>query len=124
MVSHRFLLLIAATIFLISNQTLGFVTPKAFQCRLQRDATSSIPECSRFSEATQHFAKPDDEEQKEQVQVGSKEYYEGFISRDLAEDSERVTGDAVLNPTFKFVGGVSIVIVVLLIAFLFSNGLI
>lgn len=63
----------------------------------------------------------------EKVRLGTKEYYAGFVTRDVGTDemtdSKRVTGDAVLGPTLKFVGGISVVIVGLLLAFLGSNGL-
>ena len=64
------------------------------------------------------------EEQTEEVKVGSKEYYDGFISSGLNDEPrERVTGDAVLGPTFKFVGGFAVLIVALLLGFMASNGL-
>ena len=56
--------------------------------------------------------------------VGSKEYYQGFLNRSPSEEPiERVTGDAVLGPTLKFAGGVSLILVGLLLVFLGSNGL-
>lgn len=65
-----------------------------------------------------------EENTEEQVKVGSKDYYSGFLSRGIKEDSEdRVTGDAVLLPTLKFVGGFSVIIGALLLVFLASNGL-
>ena len=46
-------------------------------------------------------------------------------SRSLNEEPiERVSGDAILGPTFKFVGFMTILIVGLTGAFLFSNGII
>ena len=61
---------------------------------------------------------------EEVVPVGSKEYYAGFISRDMStEPEERVTGDALLFPILKFVGGSFVIIGALLVAFLASNGL-
>ena len=61
----------------------------------------------------------------EMTTVGSSEYYQGFISRSVNEEpTERVTGDAVLGPTFKFVGGFALILVVLTAAFLASNGII
>jgi len=58
------------------------------------------------------------------VKVGSGEYYEGFLKRSLTEEpSDRVTGDAILGPTIKFVGGASVILLALLIAFLSSNDL-
>ena len=68
----------------------------------------------------------DDDETETKVAVGSKEYYAGFIQRSLLsgeEPAERVTGDAILGPTFKFVGGAMVVIVALLVGFMASNGL-
>ena len=58
------------------------------------------------------------------VKIGTDEYYDGFLSRSLdGEPAERVTGDALLGPTFKFVSGFVVVIGALLLGFLASNGL-
>jgi len=58
------------------------------------------------------------------TQVGSKEYYEGFISRGLNEEPvERVSGDALLGPILKFAASASIGIAFFLVLFLASNGL-
>jgi len=66
----------------------------------------------------------DDNNDETKVAVGSKEYYAGFTERSLSEEpAERVTGDAILGPTFKFVGGAMVVIVALLVGFMASNGL-
>ena len=66
---------------------------------------------------------PGDDEKK--VKVGSEEYYEGFLSRSMSEEpAERVTGDALLGPTFKFVGGGVVIIAALFLGFMVSNGLI
>mmetsp|Transcript_32261 Transcript_32261/g.63919 ORF Transcript_32261/g.63919 Transcript_32261/m.63919 type:complete len:113 (-) Transcript_32261:275-613(-) len=63
--------------------------------------------------------------ESEKNQVGSSEYYKGFISRSVNEEpKERITGDAILIPTLKFVGGMSLVLILLLFGFLASNGLI
>ena len=76
-----------------------------------------------------HFAQKSDDSKNrkvgdEDVPLGSAEYYSGFVSRGLTEDpDERVTGDAVLIPTLKFVGGFTVVIGALLVGFLASNGL-
>ena len=60
----------------------------------------------------------------ENVEVGSKEYYSGFVSRNLNQEPEqRVTGDAILVPTLKFVGGFAVILAFLLVGFLASNGL-
>lgn len=64
------------------------------------------------------------QQQQEEVQVGSKEYYSGFVSRKIDEEpEERITGDAVLVPTMKFVGGFAAVLIALFFGFLASNGL-
>lgn len=61
----------------------------------------------------------------ENVKVGSSEYYQGFISRKVDEEpEERITGDAVLGPTLKLAGQVTVVLVLLTVGFLASNGLI
>ncbi len=59
------------------------------------------------------------------MKVGSSEYYKGFVSRQINEEpEERITGDAVLGPTLKLAGQVTVVLAVLTIGFLASNGLI
>lgn len=72
---------------------------------------------------------PDDQSNgniiEDKMAVGSSEYFRGFISRSVNDEPlERVTGDAILGPTLKFVGGVSVVLVLLTLAFLASNGII
>lgn len=69
-------------------------------------------------------SKMDAEEETSTVEVGSKEYYSGFVSRGLVEpDEDRVTGDAILGPTVKFVGVFSVLIGTLFLFFMVSNGL-
>ena len=61
----------------------------------------------------------------ENVKVGSSEYYQGFLSRKVDEEpGERITGDAVLGPTLKLAGQVTVVLVLLTVGFLASNGII
>ena len=61
---------------------------------------------------------------EEAVKLGSEAYYKGFVSRSIGEEpEERVTGDAVLGPTFKFVGGFAVGLVALVFGFMASNGL-
>lgn len=56
--------------------------------------------------------------------IGSTEYYRGFLTRSPNEEPiERITGDAILGPTLKFAGGISLILVVLVLVFLGSNGL-
>ncbi len=67
------------------------------------DAFSTPTPITRQQSLVLLKAQPDKEET---VPVGSEEYYKGFLSRTLEEEPvERVTGDAILGPTFKFVGG-------------------
>eukprot|EP00956_Cyclotella_meneghiniana_P020187 scaffold35328_cov62-Cyclotella_meneghiniana.AAC.6 len=69
-------------------------------------------------------SKSSDEDQENKVAVGSSEYYQGFMNRSLNEEPvERVTGDAILGPTFKFVGGFAAILMVLTLGFLASNGI-
>lgn len=65
-----------------------------------------------------------DEDEENLTSIGSTEYYKGFITRSAKEEPiERVTGDAILGPTLKFAGGVSFILVALVVVFLGSNGL-
>ncbi|KAL7450131.1 hypothetical protein ACHAWC_002103 [Mediolabrus comicus] len=64
------------------------------------------------------------DEDENLTSIGSTEYYKGFITRSAKEEpTERVTGDAILGPTLKFAGGVSFILVALVVVFLGSNGL-
>ena len=92
----------------------------------QIDMSNIVGSTSRRKHPNQQlFAKLEQGDDKaDQVQVGTKEYYSGFISRDINEEpEERVTGDAVLIPTLKFVGGFAAILGVLFFAFLVSNDL-
>eukprot|EP00977_Amphora_coffeiformis_P016651 scaffold5215_cov181-Amphora_coffeaeformis.AAC.5 len=65
------------------------------------------------------------QDEKDMVEIGSKEYIQGMMSRSVEEEPiERVTGDKVLGPTLRLAGGVTGVLVALVLAFLFSNGII
>uniref|UniRef100_A0A7S3DRR4 Uncharacterized protein n=1 Tax=Entomoneis paludosa TaxID=265537 RepID=A0A7S3DRR4_9STRA len=60
---------------------------------------------------------------EETVGLGSREYYAGFVSRDMQENEQRVTGEALLGPTLKLGLGASMILGGLVLAFLASNGL-
>lgn len=65
-----------------------------------------------------------DDAQENVVKVGSKEYYSGFLSRDLqGESGERVSGDALLGPTMKFIAGSTVILTFFFVGFLVANGL-
>ncbi|KAL7468453.1 hypothetical protein ACHAXS_008678 [Conticribra weissflogii] len=65
------------------------------------------------------------EDESEKTRVGSSEYFQGLISRSVNEEpKERISGDAILIPTLKFVGGISLVLILFLFGFFVSNGLI
>lgn len=115
MTPRRRLLLALLTAQLLPVNSIGFANPQA-QGMLERDSERLIKE----HKSSKHFAKPKD---KDNDKAGSKEYYQGFVSSDLVEEEDRVTGDALLGPTFKFVGSVSVLIAALLLVFLISNGL-
>lgn len=117
----RIAVLLATTITLLLNTPttngIGFANPQA-QGMLERNQEKLLKE----HHSHKHFAKPEDEENKV-VKEKSKEYYEGLVSSSLEEPEERVTGDAVLKPTVKFAGSVTVLIAALLLVFLISNGL-
>ena len=70
-------------------------------------------------------ASPRQDDDDNVVELGSKEYIQGMVTRSVDEESEeRVTGDKVLGPTLRLAGGVTAVLVGLVAAFLFSNGII
>ena len=102
----------------------AFPQPNTFSHRSPISRTSSNSR-SKFSSSqpSQLFQQQVDESDPE-VKVGSKEYYAGFLSRDLDEAGERVAGDKVLLPTLKFAAGSAVVIGLLFFGFLSSNGLI
>ena len=67
----------------------------------------------------------DDEETKseEQVEVGTKDYYSGFLSSPIQDETVAERGSG-LEQALKLGGGVVAVLVVLVAGFLASNGLI
>ena len=63
-------------------------------------------------------------DEKKKTKIGSSEYYQGFVTQSINDEpEERVTGDAVLIPTLKFVGSISVVLILLTVGFLASNDL-
>lgn len=65
-----------------------------------------------------------DKSSDDKVAVGTEEYYKGFVTRSLDEEpADRVSGDALLGPTFKFVGGAAAILGALFLGFLVSNGI-
>lgn len=62
--------------------------------------------------------------EKEDVEIGSKEYIEGLLSSSIRDEPiERVSGNTILGPTFKIVGGFSILLMALFLGFMAANGL-
>ena len=102
-------------------------TPAAARC----DPASHNSCRNTFAPSIEHITKITSlnnsnnlDNEDELTTVGSKEYYQGFLNRSPSEEPiERVTGDAVLGPTLKFAGGVSLFLVGLVLVFLGSNGL-
>lgn len=58
----------------------------------------------------------------EKVEVGSKEYLEGFLSSPIQDETVAERGSG-LEQALKLGGGVTIVLVLLVVGFLASNGL-
>jgi hypothetical protein len=99
----------------------AFVAPKNNHSR----ARSQVSRIGQFhhdvsgsSQSTFLFAA----DKEDKVQVGSKEYLEGFISSPIQDETvpERGTG---LEQALKLAGAFSIALVALFIAFMVSNGL-
>ena len=93
---------------------------------LRRTASSFNFEVGQIFSSRRNFlqatSKQDD---NDEVEIGSKEYIQGMMSRSVEEEPvERVTGDKVLGPTLRLAGGVTGVLVALVLAFLLSNGII
>ena len=68
------------------------------------------------------FQTKKDENTKE-VEVGSKEYLEGFISSPIQDGSVEQRGTG-LEQGLKLAGSASVVLILLFVGFMFSNGLI
>jgi hypothetical protein len=117
--ARRRLFLLLVLTFTCQTYAIGFANPQA-QGMLERNQEKLIKEHGHSHKLA---AKPNDDS-KDKVKENSKEYYEGMLSSSLtSEDPDRVTGDAILKPTVKFVGSVSVLIAALLLVFLISNGL-
>ncbi|KAL3805566.1 hypothetical protein HJC23_005810 [Cyclotella cryptica] len=129
--SCRNLLLLIGVVFL---STFAIVPSSAFTSTFaslhHKSFIKPKEHCIKNNILFQSQNQPSDEKSnsniaQDKVAVGSSEYYQGFISRSVNDEPvERITGDAILGPTLKFVGGVSVVLVLLTLAFLASNGII
>ena len=101
---------------------LSMITTTPIHAFIAPTRTSSIRITNNTPQLCQ--SKSPDEDKENNVAVGSSEYYQGFMNRSLNEEPvERVTGDAILGPTFKFVGGFAAILMVLTLGFLTSNGI-
>lgn len=68
------------------------------------------------------FDKQPDNNDDEVVEVGTKEYYDGFISSPIQDETVAERGSG-LEQALKLAGGVVVVLVVLVAGFMASNGL-
>lgn len=59
---------------------------------------------------------------EEQVEVGTKEYYDGFLSSPILDETVAERGSG-LEQALKLGGGVVLVLIVLVAGFMASNGL-
>lgn len=115
------LLLLLMSSFTASLMQISPVSRSAWAIVVRKDPI----QCRRHPWKANLSAKTNDNENnKNVVALGSEEYYKGFVSRSLEEEpAERISGEALLGPTFKFVGGFAILIGVLFLGFMASNGL-
>ena len=74
---------------------------------------------SRFESKTTLFDAPEDTE----VEVGSKDYYDGFLSSPIQDETVAERGSG-LEQALKLGGGFAAVLAVLFVGFMASNGLI
>ena len=65
----------------------------------------------------------EEEDEQGQVEVGTKEYYGGFLSSPIQDETVAERGSG-LEQALKLGGGVVVVLVVLVLGFMASNGLI
>ena len=127
---------------LIAYAIANFVNPttvEAFQTA-RHSSVRVTPSFSSFDSATSHFVakgtKPihtrlfetqqDDDantQTEEQVAVGTQEYYKGFLSSPIQDETVAERGSG-LEQALKLGGGVIVVLIVLVVGFLASNGLI
>ena len=125
-------------VYLLSAATLEFSnaftnsSPRSNRMRLSRKNDESTLKQVLLAEYQSHHVlfntkqENDDDARGESgdVQVGTKEYYAGFVSRGVNDEvDERVSGDKVLVPTLKLVGGSFFVLGLLFVGFMVSNGL-
>jgi hypothetical protein len=110
-------LLIGALLIITAAPVSAFSVPSSIFPSASKAFTSNREDATRLFQSQN--------KDTDKVEIGSSEYYQGFLNRSLNEEpSKRVTGDAILGPTFKFVGGFAAILVVLTFGFLASNGLI
>ena len=105
---------------------LGAVAIEAFQQLVAPVSFGGI-RYSRFrSSNSQLWGGENDEsanQEDEKVEVGSKEYMQGFLSSPIQDESVAERGSG-LEQALKLGGGVAVVLILLVVGFLASNGLI
>ena len=127
---------------LIAYAIANFVNPttvEAFQTA-RHSSVRVTPSFSLVDSATSHFVamgtksihtrlfetQQDDDantQTEEQVALGTQEYYKGFLSSPIQDETVAERGSG-LEQALKLGGGVIVVLVVLVVGFLASNGLI
>mmetsp|Transcript_15412 Transcript_15412/g.31161 ORF Transcript_15412/g.31161 Transcript_15412/m.31161 type:complete len:217 (-) Transcript_15412:517-1167(-) len=121
----------ASRSLLVSPAAAAFIDPSPLRFRtsppfLRSSSSVFTPHMSQSSSDEGGIVAVDERNDNgDSVKVGSSDYYKGFVSRSVEEEpKERISGDALLGPTLKFAGGVSVILLLLTVAFLTSNGII
>eukprot|EP00565_Helicotheca_tamesis_P004633 CAMPEP_0185731300 /NCGR_PEP_ID=MMETSP1171-20130828/12513_1 /TAXON_ID=374046 /ORGANISM="Helicotheca tamensis, Strain CCMP826" /LENGTH=125 /DNA_ID=CAMNT_0028400537 /DNA_START=120 /DNA_END=497 /DNA_ORIENTATION=+ len=109
---------ISTTAFVVPNNSKRSISTTAALQNHQYLLKKKHAVISTTTSSSNLFNSPNKEEEKDAS------YYQGFLNRDITEEpAERVSGDALLGPTLKLAGGTTVVMGVLILGFMASNGL-
>mmetsp|Transcript_14418 Transcript_14418/g.33165 ORF Transcript_14418/g.33165 Transcript_14418/m.33165 type:complete len:135 (-) Transcript_14418:1595-1999(-) len=105
----------------------AFQTPCHFVTGTIKTTPSFVSSRTNTLGTTRLFDKPVDEAQpatktEDEVEVGSKDYYGGFLSSPIQDETVAERGSG-LEQALKLGGGAVVVLVALVVGFMASNGL-
>ena len=100
----------------------AFQSPRKTHSRTIPISCSSVSRSPLSTIGTRLFGEEQDGDAEEQVEVGTKEYYSGFLSSPIEDETVAERGSG-LEQALKLGGGAVLLLTALFVGFMASNGL-